>query len=64
MKDIKRGISVLFVLMLFAVLLNGCSNNMVNVSEITADMEYYNQKAVDNIQSLIGRNQNEVEQWI
>lgn len=61
----KKTISIILcVIILFTF--SGCSNRLspTTIHKIKTSMSYYNQKAIDNIESLIGRNTDEAEDWI
>ena len=64
MKRMNKTMAFLLCVVLMISMFCGCSKYFLCAPKITADMEYYNQKAVDNTDSLIGRSADDVEEWI
>ncbi len=66
MKKIIRPVSVILAAITIFALSVGCSKtySLSYVQKMTDDLQYYNEKAIHNLDSLIGRNPNEVEDWI
>lgn len=66
MKKTIRLISFILAAITIFVLSAGCSKNysFSYVKKMTDDLQYYNEKAIHNLDSLIGRKPDEVENWI
>lgn len=61
----KKTMSVIMSVIFIVSLFSGCGKLFKpSVKSIVKDMQYYNQKAIDNLDSLIGLNPDEVENWI
>lgn len=66
MKKTIQLISVILTALTIFTLSFGCSKTYSSsyIKKMTDDLQYYNKKAINNLNSLIGRNPDEVEDWI
>lgn len=60
----KKFIAFVFSLLTVIALFSSCKNGVVNNNAIVKDVQYFNQKAINNLDELIGLPADEAEKWI